>query len=109
MSKQHVVVTFMNGPEDGLRVSVDGASVSIGQDPSNDVVINFDPRVASKHIELLHSDGQWLLVDRSEGAGVFVDGVRVHDHTPLLLPDKLVYIGDTLLRIDVGGFIDVAC
>jgi len=108
MNKQHVVVTFMNGPEDGLRMSVDGASVSIGQDPGNDVVINFDPRVASKHLELLHSDGQWLLVDRSEGAGVFLDGVRIHEHTPLL-PDKLVYIGDTLLKINVTGVIDVAC
>ena len=108
MSKQHVVVTFMNGPEDGLRVSVDSASVNIGQDPSNDVVINFDSRVASKHLELLQSNGQWLLVDHSEGAGVFVDGARIHDHAPLI-PDKLVFIGDTLLRINVTGAIDVSC
>jgi pSer/pThr/pTyr-binding forkhead associated (FHA) protein len=101
MSDATVVVTFMNGPADGRWVIVHNPTIAIGRAPANDVVIDFDPRVAETHLLIEHHGEQWQLVDRSGGAGVHIGDEQLGERS-LLQPGKLVRLGDTLLRISLG-------
>lgn len=102
MTAVSVVVTFMNGPADGRWVIVQADHVTVGRGPDNDVVIDFDPGVTKTHLSIEYRDGRWQLEDRSGGAGVFLEGVRIRERAELV-PDRLVSLGDTLLRIGLMG------
>lgn len=102
MKQDTLVVTFMNGPADGRQAVVHGPSITIGRGSDNDVVIDFAPGVADKHLEIVHRDGRWQLVDHSDGAGLLVKGERLHGCIPLVL-DALVSLGDAMLRIGSVG------
>lgn len=100
MSGDKLRVTFMNGPADGRWLTLQNPQVTIGRGSGNDVVIDFDPKVAPTHLAIEYRDGQCRLIDHSGGAGVFVDGLRILDRISLQ-PGRLVMIGDTLLRISI--------
>jgi pSer/pThr/pTyr-binding forkhead associated (FHA) protein len=102
MTDDSLVVTFMNGPADGRWVIVHNPTIAIGRGPANDVVIDFDPKVAETHLVIEHHAGQWQLVDRSGGAGVRVSGMALVERTELR-SDALLTLGDTQLRISLAA------
>lgn len=105
MTRQALEVTFMNGPADGRRQRLEDATATIGSNPENDLVIDFDPKVASTHLLIKYQDRQWRLVDHSDGLGVFVDGERLAGSGEFV-PGSMLRLGDTLLRVvtsDAGG------
>ena len=101
MSREALLVTFMNGPADGRQVASFASSLSIGRASTNDVVIDFDPRVAERHLDIVYHDGHWELVDRSEGVGVVVNGRSLQGRGPLVSGSLLV-LADTQLKIEGG-------
>ena len=96
-----IVVTFMNGPEDGRNVFAQGPSISIGRGSGNDIVIDFDPGMAQRHLEIILHDGEWHLVVQSDRHELYVDGVRLYERG-LLVPGKLVSIAGTLFKVSIS-------
>lgn len=101
MPNYTVVVTFMNGPADGRSVITHSSHVSIGQGADNDVAIDFDPAVVSKHLEIVHQEDQWLLVAHDGASGVQLNGTRIYGRVALV-SDSLVRLGDTQLKVIVN-------
>jgi putative serine protease PepD len=78
----------------------DGDLVTVGREPSNDIVLD-DPLVSRHHLRLeRHRDG-WVLVDLDSANGTWIHGDRVLG--PVRLHDELiVHIGP------LGGGVDLA-
>jgi pSer/pThr/pTyr-binding forkhead associated (FHA) protein len=63
-------------------------------------VIDFDPMVEERHMELVRHQDRWKFLDKSSKAGVYLDGVRINE-SDLLNRESLVEIGNTLLNFRV--------
>jgi pSer/pThr/pTyr-binding forkhead associated (FHA) protein len=100
MPENTVVVTFMNGPADGRSVIAHNPRISIGRGSDHDVAIDFDPRVVSNHLEIVHDGSQWLLVEHDGASGVELNGTRLYGRATLAA-ESLVRLGDTLLKISL--------
>ena len=68
------------------------ATVTIGRDPANTLVITDDAYISSHHASVLHSDGQVVVDDHGSRNGTYLNGTKLaRRHT--------VHTGD---RIQVG-------
>ena len=99
MSEPTLTVTFMNGPADGRQATLKGPSVTIGHGRHNDLVIDFDARVAETHLEIVHQDGRWHLIDRSCEASILLNRQPLH-RGDTLTAGAYIALGDTLLRFE---------
>jgi ABC-type multidrug transport system ATPase subunit/pSer/pThr/pTyr-binding forkhead associated (FHA) protein len=73
---------FKSGLEPQLKiekVGLDKDCITIGRDPSNDVVIDH-PVVSKKHAEIIKQNGKVILVDLGSTNGTFVNGIKVKRH-----------------------------
>jgi ABC-type multidrug transport system ATPase subunit/pSer/pThr/pTyr-binding forkhead associated (FHA) protein len=73
---------FKTGLEPQLKiekVGLDKECITIGRDPSNDVVIDH-PVVSKRHAEILKQDDKVILVDLGSTNGTFVNGIKVKRH-----------------------------
>jgi pSer/pThr/pTyr-binding forkhead associated (FHA) protein len=73
---------FRSGLEPELKlekVDLDKDRITIGRDPSNDVVIDH-PVVSKKHAEIIRQEGKVFLVDLGSTNGTFVNGIKVKRH-----------------------------
>jgi pSer/pThr/pTyr-binding forkhead associated (FHA) protein len=102
MPDDTVVVTFMNGPADGRSVIVHNPRVSIGRGSDHDVAIDFDPRVVSNHLEIIHDGNQWQLTEHDGASDVQLNGTRFYGRVTLTT-NSLVRLGDTLLKISISN------
>ncbi len=108
---------FKSGLEPQLKlekVELTKDRVSIGRDPSNDVVIDH-PVVSKKHAEIIKQDGKIFIVDLGSTNGTFVNGIKIKRHQLQQLdrivigPSELNFSGATLshapdtrvIRLDV--------
>jgi ABC-type multidrug transport system ATPase subunit/pSer/pThr/pTyr-binding forkhead associated (FHA) protein len=53
-------IRFLSGPRAGEAVQIDKTTITIGRDPSNDLVID-DPTVSRHHARLLFNESQWSI------------------------------------------------
>lgn len=84
---------------DGLRRwPLAGTRMRIGRSPGADVVLP-DPQVALRHADLVHTEGQWRIVDDDSGRPTVLNG-RPISSAPVGPQDEL-RIGPYLLKVDV--------
>lgn len=84
-------VIFKSGLEPELKiekVDLTKDRITIGRDPSNDVVIDH-PVVSKRHAELVKQDGKFFILDLGSTNGTFVNGIKVKRH-PLQELDRIV-------------------
>ena len=75
------------------------ARASLGQQPSNDVVID-DPSISRFHCEILLDEGSARVRDLSSRNGTFVDGTRVVES--FLRDGAELRLGRTVLKVALG-------
>jgi hypothetical protein len=81
----------------GRVAGPDRGSVSIGRDPSCDVVVD-DDSVSPHHASVERHPQGWLLADQESAQGTFVDGERVEQ--ALLKAGQELRLGSARLRVD---------
>lgn len=70
------ICIVMNKGEKTLSFDIEGAAISIGRSPENDIQIR-DEYVSRNHLVIWQSGRKYLLKDLGSGNGTFVDGHRV--------------------------------
>ena len=110
VSEQYQLV-MRTGPTMGKIYGLGKDEISIGRDPSNDIVIN-EAEVSRKHARLLIQDKGYMLEDLGSTNGTFINGLRLE--APLQLqPGDMVLLGENvsmtfeLLRSDEASTIAV--
>ncbi len=53
-------ISFLTGPLAGSVFQISKPEITIGRDPTNDIVIS-DPSVSRRHARLIHNGGQWSI------------------------------------------------
>jgi ABC transport system ATP-binding/permease protein len=53
-------ISFLTGPLAGSVFQISKPEITIGRDPTNDIVIS-DPSVSRRHARLMHNGGQWSI------------------------------------------------
>lgn len=76
--------------------------LTIGRDPSNDIIL-VDPDVSRWHALLLLADGSLTIHDQQSTNGVFVNSRRIHDPHPLNVGDLLI-LGSNLFAVSENEF-----
>ena len=67
------LIKFITGPLAGRPFPVKKAITTIGRDPSNDIVVEQDPRVSRHHARLLWNNGKWSIENVSQRAQLTVN------------------------------------
>ncbi|HET8844601.1 MAG TPA: FHA domain-containing protein, partial [Ktedonobacteraceae bacterium] len=66
--QQHSVIKFLTGPLIGEVFPLDKPTITIGSDPSNDIVIRNDPGITAFHVRLSWKDAV-LYIEKHPQAG----------------------------------------
>jgi len=69
-------LVMTQGPQPGQTFTLTKDVMSVGRDPSNDIVINH-PQVSRQHARLIRQGGVVVLEDLGSTNGTFVNGVRL--------------------------------
>jgi pSer/pThr/pTyr-binding forkhead associated (FHA) protein len=92
------------GPEPDRTFALDQDYLTLGRDPSNDIVIS-DPQVSRQHARIMRQGDLVTIEDMGSTNGTFVNGVRLTDpHT--LADGNVISLGDTVRLVYHGA--DVA-
>ncbi len=59
-SSETCSISFLTGPLAGSVFQISKPEITIGRDPTNDIVIS-DPSVSRRHARLMHNGGQWSI------------------------------------------------
>ena len=89
------ILWVRRGLREVTRFEVRGLRVSIGRDPSNDVVLD-SPAVEARHAALSLAGGVWTLANLEAVGDTWVDGVRLADSLALA-PGSEVRIAGVVL------------
>ena len=92
-----LVVEVFGGPMDGRRRRVDGTSMSVGRSSDNDLVLDKDRMVSSRHARIVRDGERTWLEDLGSLNGSFVDSDRVDGRVPLHR-GSIVTLGRTRLE-----------
>ena len=60
------MIKFLTGPLTGRSFPIRKAITTIGRDPTNDIVVEQDPRVSRYHARLLWNNGEWSIENVSQ-------------------------------------------
>jgi hypothetical protein len=94
MALQQYQIVMRTGPTTGKTYPLEASEITVGRDPSNDIVIN-DAEVSRKHARLLFQDGSYVLEDLGSTNGTYVNGQRLlGPHR--LRPGDLVLLGENI-------------
>jgi len=86
------------GPHLNQRFSFEPGTVRIGREAGCAVLLTSDPMVSRNHAELRWNGSSWIVRDLGSRNGLWVNGVRVTEHT-LNIGDQ-IGVGQTLLRVE---------
>src|SRR5690349_9413565 len=95
----------LSGPQLGLHFPLGTEETRIGSAPNSGVRIE-DPAVALQHCVISAANDRYCVVDRSDGAGTFVNGKRISAHW--LNPGDQISIGGTALLYQTGATMHAA-
>ncbi len=86
----------------GKILEVRDPVASLGRDPASTVAFSGDDArvVSTRHAELRHQDGGWVLVDLGSRNGSYLNGQRVQDQSNLAAGDE-IRLGETGPRLAV--------
>jgi two-component system response regulator HydG len=90
----------VSGPLLGARFPLGAGVLRIGRDESSDILIA-DSGAAREHCIIDWRDGRYRIADRHTGAGTYVNGMRITEHS--LEPGDQVSIGETVLLYREDG------
>ena len=75
--------------------------ISVGRSSANDIVVEGDPQISSRHCILLRQRDRIFVQDNQSTNGTFVNGVEIHNRY-LLDEGDVIGLGNTTLRINWG-------
>jgi pSer/pThr/pTyr-binding forkhead associated (FHA) protein/S1-C subfamily serine protease len=92
----------------GTILDVRDAVATLGRDPGATVTFSGDDArvVSTRHAELRHQDGGWVLVDLESRNGSYLNGRRVQGQSPVAAGDE-IRLGETGPRLVVVATNDV--
>src|SRR5688572_24401679 len=90
-------LVMIEGGEPGRRVPIGTRPLTVGRDPSRDLVL-VDSDVSRLHMEVTLFQGQVIVMDRNSTNGTFVDGNRIT--TTVLNEGSLLQVGHHVLRLE---------
>jgi predicted component of type VI protein secretion system len=97
-------LVMSQGPQPGHTFMLDQDFVTLGRDPSNDIVIS-DPQISRQHARLRRQGNVMMIEDAGSTNGTFVNGMRlIGPHT--LVDGDVISLGDAATLIYHGA--DVA-
>jgi predicted component of type VI protein secretion system len=101
-------LVMSQGPQPGQTFMLDRDWLTVGRDPSNDIVIN-DPQVSRQHLRITRQGQMVVIEDLGSTNGSFANGVRLTGPHVLSNGD-VVGLGDgvTLTYYEVGIAADIA-
>jgi len=91
-------LVMTEGGQPGRRILLERATLTIGRDPSRDVVLS-DPDISRLHACLWVSDGQVMVEDQSSTNGTFIDGHRIAGPAVLGV-GSLLGLGHHVLKLE---------
>ena len=101
-------LVMSQGPQPGQTFMLDRDWLTVGRDPSNDIVIN-DPQVSRQHLRITRQGQMVVIEDLGSTNGTFANGVRLTGPHVLSNGD-VIGMGDgvTLTYYEVGIAADIA-
>ncbi|MCA9678577.1 MAG: sigma 54-dependent Fis family transcriptional regulator, partial [Myxococcales bacterium] len=99
MRVRHLTLEVVDGPDAGARADKTAEPLTIGSDPSNQLVLA-DPKVSRFHYRIVADDHGLRLVDRGSANGTFVAGLRARE--VYLADGARLDLGDTTLIARLG-------
>lgn len=94
MAPQGYQLVMRTGPTTGKTYTLEASEVTVGRDPSNDIVIN-DAEVSRKHARLLFQEGSYVLEDLGSTNGTYINGQRLMGPYQLRHGD-LILLGENI-------------
>lgn len=98
-------LVMIEGGEPGRRVLLGATPLTVGRDPSRDLVL-VDSDVSRLHVEVALWQGQVVVTDRNSTNGTFVDGTRIGCAT-VLHEGGLLQVGSHVLRLERRSKLEV--
>jgi predicted component of type VI protein secretion system len=101
-------LVMSQGPQPGQTFMLDRDWLTVGRDPSNDIVIN-DPQVSRQHLRITRQGQMVVIEDLGSTNGSFANGVRLTGPHVMSNGD-VIGLGDgvTLTYYEVGIAADIA-
>lgn len=94
-------IAAIAGPAKGLRARPHGATVAIGRDPANQLVLG-DPTVSRRHAEVTTDRGTLRLLDLGSTHGTYVGGLRIAEPVALQAGAQFSIGGNVLAVVAPG-------
>lgn len=94
----HITITAVGGPHLNQRFQFGAGTVRIGRELGSGVLLAQDGVVSRNHAELAYDGRNWIIRDLNSRNGLWVNGVRVTEHT-LNVGDQ-IGVGQTWLRVE---------
>jgi pilus assembly protein CpaF len=94
-----IIISEKGGAE--RRETFDKNEINVGRVQGNDLMLP-KGNVSKHHARLLFRDGRFIVTDLKSTNGTYVNGRKIAQATIVREGDK-IYIGDFILRVDVGG------
>jgi pSer/pThr/pTyr-binding forkhead associated (FHA) protein len=94
MSKGSYRLTVKLGPMPGKVYEIARASVTLGRDVTNDLVVN-DAEVSRRHVQITAEAEGCRVEDLASTNGTFIDGRRI-TQPALLKPGQVLGVGETV-------------
>ena len=98
-------LVMIEGGEPGRRILLGATPLTVGRDPSRDLVL-VDSDVSRFHVEVALWQGQVVVTDRNSTNGTFVDGTRIGCAT-VLHEGGLLQVGSHVLRLERRSKLEV--
>jgi predicted component of type VI protein secretion system len=87
-------LVMREGPQPGQTFELDQDSLTLGRDPSNEIMIG-DPQVSRQHARIMRQGDLTVIEDLESTNGTFVNGMRLTGpHT--LVDGDVISLGDTV-------------
>lgn len=98
-------LVFSSGPAPMEPITLEpGSRTIVGRGSGCGVILDDQlGSVSRKHLEISHTDGQWIARDLESRNGSFLDGQRIAPDQPAqLMPGGLLQIGSWAFRVSTG-------
>ncbi len=83
-----VLLSFVEGPQKGRVIAVDGTLFIMGRRDDCDVTV-VDQSVSGEHARLEHETGTWTLTDLNSSNGSFLNGIKLGDPVTVDSGDRI--------------------
>ncbi len=97
-------LVMSQGPQPGQTFMIDQDVVTIGRDPTNDIVIN-DPQASRQHAHIVRQGNLMIIEDMGSTNGTFANGVRLTGPHTLSNGDE-IGLGDSVKLTYHGASLD---